>query len=284
MRWVRTAALLLLTSSACELTPQAPATEERRDAVEDVDLPSLSLSDLDLRGAELDHDALVRHFSLSEEAARRFALSWVRSHRELGGEPEVCVAVPWRDGGGTVIAYQYVMSDLPDCSSYAELLAHVRDISTRTVGADRPLFERTRLSAEHFFTLAVSAFVFQHPIRDGVKGLPFWVIASDRLERSLPEGAVDAMTPVAVYPVGNEGGLIEVVAYDDGGTERLFSHHRGLFVDQHDLGVPFDIVGAYERFRNMVLTRYGDDPGARLERHRRLWSRYLSAGQDGGGR
>lgn len=285
-RWHAVVVLSAIALLACEPSVPAPS-EESRQAVEgagetpSTPLPSLTVDDLLLdRGEEagLEREEVVRRFRITRETARAYALNWVRGRQELAGEPRVCLALPWLDRSSAVIAHQFVMTDLPECSGYEDLLAHLRDIAADAVGAERPLVHRTRSSSEHFFTLAVSSLVIHHPIRDGIKGLPFWLISFDRLQAS---GVPAVVAPVAVYPQGNEGGLIEVVEYERSDGERLlYTHHRGLIVDREALRPVFDASEGYERFRAMVMTRYRDAPSARLERHLTLWTWVLGRAGD----
>lgn len=274
--------------AACESAPRIPpesATPRRQPInqwVAPEKVPSLTSEDLRLTGEDVERDALEKRFAVSREVAEAWAVNWVIGHRELQGHPDTCFYLPWRDGDGRILAHQFVLTDRPDCASFEGLTGEMTRIAVEARGALATegegseadlLRERTRISSQSFFTLAVSAHSFQHPLRDGIKGLPFWMIARDRL----PEGfRATPAAPTSLYPVGNRGGLIEVVEYPRADEPLLFSHHLGRSVERGELRVTFDLGAAYERWQRGLMERYGDNVEERLVQQGNLWSRYLT--------
>jgi hypothetical protein len=220
----------------------------------------------------------LRPFAVSQETARDFALRWVVAKGELPATAHVCLALPWLDADGRTVAHLFILTDLTPCASFADLVAEMRRIAADvgpTAGGNG-LAERTRLSGRHFFTLAVSAWSFQHPIRDGLKGLPFWLVAFDRLPPAVDAGTI---APVAVYPVGDAGGLVEVVDYRGPAARLLWSHHRAAAVDPSRLTWRFDPVAAFRAWQTAIEIRHAGDPAGEVARRAGQWTRYLGSRQ-----
>ena len=237
-----------------------------------LDAAALRLSD-----EQLSAGGALQRFAVSQETARELALRWVVAKGELPATAHVCLALPWLDADGRTVAHLFILTDLPRCASFADLVGEMRRIAV-DVGSPiegNGLAERTLLSGRHFFTLAVSAWSFQHPIRDGLKGLPFWLIAFDRLPPGVAAGTVE---PVAVYPVGNDGGLVEVVDYRGPSGRLLWSHHRAAAVDPSRLTWHFDPVAALRAWQTVVEVRHAGDPAGEVARQARRWTRYLAGG------
>ncbi len=285
---ILTLATLATVLAACEPTPQRPAesaTPHRQPInqwVAPEKVPSFSADDLLLEGEDARTDALEKRFSVTREVAEAWAVNWVIGHRELQGQPQTCFYLPWRDAGGRLVAHQFVLSDHRDCSSFEaldremdQIVREARDAmgTGQEVGEADLLRERTRISSRSFFTLAVSAYSFHHPLRDGIKGLPFWMIARDRLPERL---RTSEHPPSVLHPVGNRNGLIEVIEYPAADDGFLFSHHTGAPVDRADLHLTFDIASVYRQWSAAVRQRYAGNVEERLIRHGNLWSRYLT--------
>jgi hypothetical protein len=260
------------TTTAPPAAPSAPRT-----------FAGLGADLLEWPAARLADDAVAGRFAVSEHDARRWALGWLAAHAELPGPAHVCLALPWLDAAERTVAYLFVLTDLPGCASYAGLVAEMRRIAAATnevLGTIAPpdgrvWADRTRRSAEHFFTLAVSAWSFQHPLRDGTKGLPFWLIALDRLPAATP---AERLEPTAVYPVANLAGLVEVVRYEGPAGPFLFSHHRGAPVARGSLGWHFDPGSVLRDWRTLVQARHAADPAGAVAAQAALWTRYLDGG------
>ncbi|MBI5490060.1 MAG: hypothetical protein HY905_22190 [Deltaproteobacteria bacterium] len=251
-------------------------------------LPAPSFAGLDpgvlaLADAALADPDVVERFAVPEATAERYAVRWVDQSGELAGPAHVCLALPWLDGGGRVVAHEFVLTDLDACRSYADLVAEARriadDVDTAIGAAGRVdgpvLRERTRRSASHFFTLAVSAWSFQHPIRDGLGGLPFWLLTPERLPVDPP---AERLAPVAIYPAGDAGGLVEVVAYDGPAGPFLFSHHAGRSVGPESLGWRFEPAEALRAWRTGVVVRHASEPAGAVRAQAALWTRTLDGG------
>ncbi|MBN1771225.1 MAG: hypothetical protein JXB32_08200, partial [Deltaproteobacteria bacterium] len=227
---------------------------------------------------------VLERFRVDRDTARRWAVGWLAQRAELAGPAHVCFELPWLDAAGEVVAHQFVLTDLPDCGGWSDLLGHARALAD---GARMPAFvgaesadagelrARTTRSARHFFTLAVSAWSFRHPLRDGVKGLPFWLIAFDRLPA---EVLVRQSVPTALYPLGNAGGLVEALDYRAGGERLLFSHHAARAVDPGELRWRFDAAAALRNWRDVGRLRHADDPAGWCARHAALWRDELEGG------
>lgn len=239
---------------------------------------ALALSD-----AELARPAVLDRFRIDRDTARRWALGWLAARAELPGPAHVCFELPWLDAAGAVVAHQFVLTDLPDCGGWNDLLRHARapaDITRPAVAAASPagpeeLRARTERSARHFFTLAVSAWSFRHPLRDGVKGLPFWSLAFDRLPADVLARGV---APVAVHPLGNAAGLVEALDYPAANGRLLFSHHAARTVDPGELRWRFDAAAALRDWRDVGRFRHADDPDGWCARHAALWLDELAGG------
>ncbi|MBI5502811.1 MAG: hypothetical protein HY907_21380 [Deltaproteobacteria bacterium] len=227
--------------------------------------------------SRLADPGVLRRFAVPDAVTERYAVRWVDGSGELAGPAHVCLALPWLDGGGNVVGREYVLTDLDACRSYADLAAEARrianDVDTALGAAGRVdgpvLRERTRRSAAHFFTLVVSAWSFQHPIRDGLGGLPFWLLTPERLPADAP---APRTRPTAIHPAGDAGGLVEVVAYDGPSGPFLFSHHAGRRVEPAALGWRFEPAEALHAWRTGVAVRHASDPAGAVRAQAALWT------------
>lgn len=225
----------------------------------------LALSDGDLARPEV-----LDRFRVERDTARRWALGWLAARDELAGPARVCFELPWLDAGGETVAWEFVLTDLPDCAGWEDLTRHARSLANAAgpSGSAEDLRARTERSARHFFTLAVSAWSFRHPLRDGVKGLPFRLIAFDRLPEAMRRRGIE---PAAIYPMGDAGGLVEAVEYRVGLERFLFSHHAARAVEPAELRWRFDAAAALAEWRDVARRRHADDPAGWVARHAALW-------------
>lgn len=283
-RWALAA--LAACVAACDPPPlDGPATgvssravETARPAPRSAGFAGLEPEVLDLSGADLARPEVLDRFRVGRDTARQWALGWLSARGELAGPARVCFDLPWLDAGGATVAWEFVLTDLPDCNGWGDLVRHARALrgagAAVAPGAEE-LRARTERSARHFFTLAVSAWSFRHPLRDGVKGLPFRWIAFDRLPEALAARGVE---PAAVYPLGGAGGLVEAVDYRAGGERVLFSHHAGRVVQPDELRWRFDAAAALGDWRELARRRHADDPSGWIARHAALWLDDLTRG------
>jgi hypothetical protein len=288
--WCALAGALVVLQASCETAPlDRPASGTANRPLETAAAPAGPGSFAGLGpealapAAESARPEALDRFRIDRDTARRWALGWLAARSELAGPAHVCFELPWLDAGDEPVAYQFVLTDLADCDGWADLLRHARALAeaarpaTAAAGAPGPdeLRERTQRSARHFFTLAVSTWSFRHPLRDGVKGLPFWLIASDRRPGEFP---AEAAAPVSVYPLGNAGGLIEALDYRSPNGRLLWSHHAGRAVAAAELRWRFDAAGALRDWRALGRLRHADDPAGWVARQAALWLDELDGG------
>lgn len=256
----------------------ARAAETAPPAARPATFAGLAPEVLELSDADLARPEVLERFRVGRDAARRWALGWLAARGELAGPVRVCFELPWLDADDATVAWEFVLTDLPDCDGWGDLLRHARALrgaSAEGVPGEAEWRARTERSARHFFTLAVSAWSFRHPLRDGVKGLPFRWIAVDRL----PEApATRGMEPAAVYPLGGAGGLVEAVDYRAGGERVLFSHHAGREVRPEELRWRFAAAAAFGEWRELARRRHAEDPAGWIARHAALWLGELNRG------
>lgn|GEM_PF-2830458 len=271
---------------ACDPAPlDGPATDGAARAAETPppatrpsEFAGLGPELLDLSDADRTRPEVLDRFRVGRDVARRWAVGWLAARGELAGPVRVCFELPWLDADDATVAWEFVLTDLPDCNGWGDLLRHARALGGASAGrapGEAEWRARTDRSARHFFTLAVSAWSFRHPLRDGVKGLPFRWIAFDRLPETL---ATRGMEPAAVYPLGDGGGLVEAVDYRAGGERVLFSHHAGRKVRPEELRWRFDAAAALGEWRALARRRHADDPAGWIARHAALWLDELNRG------
>ena len=217
------------------------------------------------------------------DTAERCAVRGVDASGGLPGPAHVCLALPWLDGGDREVGRVFVLTDLDSCRSWGDVVRESRRIAAETdkaLGAggriDGPVLrERTRRSARHFFTLIVSAWSFQHPIRDGLDGLPFWLLTPERLPDDSPAERLEA---TAVLPAGNTGGLVDVVRYEGPEGGFLFSHHATRPVEPGTLAWRFEPAEALRGWRTAIRSRHAADPAAAVRELAEVWTRTLEGG------
>ena len=266
------------TTRPTAITPGAAGSNAPTHAFAGLDESVLALPD-----TALDDEAVLRRFEVPADTAERFAIRWVDASGELPGPAHVCLALPWLDGGDREVGRVFVLTDLDACRSWDDVVRESRRIAAATDGAldaggrvDGPVLrERTKRSARHFFTLAVSAWSFQHPIRDGLGGLPFWLLTPERLPDDSP---AERLRPTAVFPAGNAEGLVEVVRYEGPGGGFLFSHHAARRVEPAALAWRFEPADVLRDWRTTIRTRHAMDPSAAVQELAGVWARTLDGG------
>jgi hypothetical protein len=238
--------------------------------------PALTFDSIQIAKQEITIEKINDNFFVNVKYAEIFAMGWSLENKYLKDNANVCLYLPWRDKDGNIIAHQFILTDLPNCHSWSDLIEILKIIAKRaddSLGENAPnraevMTTRTRLSEEHFVTLSVSSYVFQHPIKDGIKGLPFWVLAFDKF----PKESIINYSPIALYPMGNIKGLVDVVQYYSLKESFFFSHHKASFVSKEDITISFSPI---DRFRKIVIETNENKTTKWLENLNNIWNKYM---------
>ena len=277
---------LLLGGAGCEEggdPPRAPTPPEQaqpqpqtvRQALAPPQGPVLPASLLELEDHRLIRQKLEGELSVRSDQARTFARNYA-VYRGLRRPVHVCLELPVVDSFGTLMATQFILTDVGECDGYEaviRLMKELRHSAYPESVASTPeelVKQSSQATRTHFFTINVRPYFFRHPVGWAIPGLPVWILEFSETAgfcRERPE-------PEAILPVSGIPRAFELVRYNCQGRQVLYTHYGDTTLLAHEVRTKHDPLRKFIMWRDRV--RQYPSPSERVKFYERVWRDYLT--------
>jgi hypothetical protein len=172
-------------------------------------------------------EATLARFEVPAEAARHFARGFIIERGELDQPFEECLYLPKLDIDGRVLGHFFVFSTDRSCRDWGNLVQQAAQV-VEQARAETPdeapdsawQLRAHELTAESFYTISVSGYLFRPPLDLSHRGLPLFLM----VPAELPTSCGSHPRPEAIV-LADDDTVYEAVSYPCRGGSVRYSHY-----------------------------------------------------------
>jgi hypothetical protein len=237
----------------------------------------LTASDLQRDPARIDA-AFTTSFQVNATQAEIYARRFATSQKYIGSQATLCLSLPIGSANHGPRAWQFVYAMEDKCSTWASLMDQAAEYwkTTKASEGNAPVAQshisRAMLASRSgFFSIAVSAYSFRHPLYEAHRGLPLWV-----LRASIDRDVSKKCDPKSVHPLKDATRAESVaIGYQCGKDKRLYHHRSMKNVRPEQLATIRPAEQALVRLGRVTQKKYGARLDDRVDFLNRRWSDFL---------